>query len=241
MGTQLYTTMYKAVLSIILLSLAISSANTAEKLKMKLFIEALCPDSKAAIKNSFTPALEKGLLNMVDLDYIIAGNASDEGYKRGSGLYNFKCQHGEIECQTNILENCIVRLDSNRKRALETVGCMFDKIYMHSTYQDTYHTFIQCMAQNYKDDIPSLTNIENCSGADYKRGFDLFDDAIQQTPKDHSFIPWETVDGKTLTQDDRDAIHQDVFTWACNQYEGETIAACKKTKTDEGRLLIQYQ
>jgi len=86
------------------------------------------------------------------------------------------------------------------------------------------------MAQNYKDDIPTLTNVENCAGVDWKNGYDLLDDAIKTTPAEHSFIPWETVEGKTLTQSDRDAINDNVLQWACDNYDGEKVAACKSTQ-----------
>jgi len=110
----------------IILSLAVSAVHTADKLKMTLFVESLCPDCKHTVTTSFTPAINNGLLDMVDLDYVVAGNASDDKFVRGSGAYNFTCQHGSVECLANVYENCVVRLDSNRKRALQTVGCMFD-------------------------------------------------------------------------------------------------------------------
>merc|ERR1711862_891797 len=118
-------------------------------------------------------------------------------------------------------------MDSNRKRALQTVGCMFDEIEGNYTAEETYLVYNQCMALNYKDDSQTKHKVGECWGVNYKNGYDFLDDAINVTPKVHSFIPWETVEGMTLTQSDRDAIHEDVLQWACEHYKGESVAACK--------------
>merc|ERR1711957_174370 len=108
MGNNIYNkiNMKQYLLSVaIILSLAVSAVHTADKLKMTLFVESLCPDCKHTVTTSFTPAINNGLLDMVDLDYVVAGNASDDKFVRGSGAYNFTCQHGSVECLANVYCN----------------------------------------------------------------------------------------------------------------------------------------
>merc|ERR1712224_114318 len=193
--------------TIALIFLSAVSAQNVEKLKITLFVEALCPDSKHTVTTSFTPAINNGLLDMADVNYYLAGNASDDGYVRGSGKYSFKCQHDEIECGSNIDENCMLHHAPDRKTALLSIGCMFTEIMRHSTATETNDAFLKCTTQYYKTDFRTMVNIQKCKGSNIKEGLDLFDDAIKATPKDHTFIPWATVDGVTLTQKDRDAIN----------------------------------
>ena len=211
----------------LILCCASEAVHTADKLKISLYVEALCPDSKNTIQNSFTPAIKNGLLDMADVTYYLAGNASDDTYVRGSGEYKFTCQHDSIECGANIMENCMLRLAKDNKTALQSIGCMFDNIERHSDDVATYDAFVKCNTQFYKDDIPTLTNIENCAGPQISQGFDFFDDAIQATPKEHTFIPWAAVDGITLSQTDRDLINSNVLKWACDRYQGAKPAACQ--------------
>ena len=213
----------------LILCCAISTVHTTEKLKISLFIEALCPDSKNTVQKSFTPAVNNGLLDMADVTYYVAGNASDVGYIRGIGQYKFTCQHDSIECGANIYENCMLRLGKDNKTALQSIGCMFDNIERYSKDKDTFDAFMKCNAKFYRDDHATLANIVNCVGLHSSQGFDFFDDAIKATPKEHTFIPWAAVDGRTLNQADRDSINSNVLKWVCENYQGDKVAACKTT------------
>jgi len=214
----------------LILSLAVSTVNTADKLKMNLYVEALCPDSRWTMLMSMNSAIKGGLLDMVDLNYVVAGNASSDNYVRGSGEYNFTCQHGSVECFSNVYMNCVSHLDSNKKRALQTVICMFDYSARLANIVDQDEVLTKCLVKNYQDDALAIKKVQECAYGNMA-GFDLLDDAIKATPKDHTNIPWATVEGRTLTASDQKAISSDVLSWVCDNYDIDaSIAACKSTQ-----------
>merc|ERR1712224_483220 len=194
-----------------------------DKTKMKLFVEALCPDSRWTMLMSINGAIKSGLLDMVDLDFVVAGNASSDNYVRGSGEYNFTCQHGSVECFTNVYENCVLNTDSNKQRALETVICMFDFTARLSEMVDQDAVLSKCLTRNYGTDALTVKKIQSCAYGN-RAGFDMLDAAIKQSPPGRKGVPWFTVEGRTLTDDDQSAMSDDVYGWYCKNYD------CKKSQ-----------
>jgi len=167
---------------------------------------------------------------MADVEYHVAGNASNEGYIRGSGKYKFTCQHGQDECKANIYENCFLRMPGDKLTSLKSVACMFNRILHHKNPIPTNLAFLECANKFLEIDYTTWYGMILCGTEDHYKGLDFFDDAINLTPKDHTSIPWVIVEGITLTQDDRDSINSNVMEWVCQNYEGEKVEACTNQK-----------
>ena len=213
----------------LILACTISIVNTADKLKITLYIESLCPDCKNTVQGSFTPAIKNGLLDMAEVNYVTAGNASSENFKRGTMDYNFKCQHNDAECYANIYSNCMNNMAESEMQKFLYFDCMFNNLWAAgvdktSTMKDILDVWNVCLNKFVSEDQQRWVFYCSFNG----KGFNLFDDAIKATPK-HDFIPWAAVEGKTLTQADRDLINSDVLKWACDNFEGTKPESCKSS------------
>ena len=177
----------------------------------------MCPDCKHTLLDSFSPAIDNGLLEMADVNFNIAGNAKVD--TDSTGARTFTCQHGETECATNLMETCFQLSAPDHLTALKSVMCVFEDLPSNSKnlgvnrcadkYNLPFGPIFKCIVQG--------------------EGEQLFYDAIQRTPA-HTFIPWAVVDGKELTQSDRDMINNDVLKWACENYGGKKPESCNKMK-----------
>ena len=166
-------------------SLFATDNTTAEKLKITLNVESLCPDCKNTVTKSFMPAIDNGLLDMVEVTYVTAGNVSSDGYKRGSSMFSFHCQHKEPECWGNIYETCMWRYAENDMQKYKVFYCMFNEVDNHSTKSEVNTAWHKCF-EKFVGSIDVQMWIIDCSvNSD---GFLMFDDNIKATPK-HDFIP----------------------------------------------------
>ena len=85
-----------------------SDKEADDKIKIDLYYESQCPGCKALITTSFAEAMKaKGFLEMAELNFWPYGNAHET--KSASG-WTYTCQHGEPECQYNLIETCSKKL-----------------------------------------------------------------------------------------------------------------------------------
>jgi len=217
---------------LILVLLSVSSISAEEqKLKMVLHIEGLCPDSVNTVVESYGAAIEKGLLEMADVTFNIAGNASYKRASSGKVLYNYECQHGIEECYLNMLELCMIKNLNNSRKALETVVCMYNQTHTEGSLIPI--AFEKC-TMYYDWELDQKKTALECSVNGEGQAMML--EAIDNTPK-HDFIPWTVVDGKTLTVDDRTLINVNVFQYACNNFMGEKPETCNEGGNDKRRFI----
>ena len=74
----------------------------AKKLKLSVYFESLCPDSRLFITRQLTPTY--AVLNKIfDIDLVPYGN-SNWSYSETSKEVFFQCQHGQLECQGNKIQ-----------------------------------------------------------------------------------------------------------------------------------------
>ena len=222
--------MYKHFLKIIFLHQTTSfvySQTPTDKMKIDLYIEALCSDCKNASQKSYTPAIQNGLLEMADVNYIIAGNASHNRYIRGDGVYKFTCQFGVPECHALIYQNCMLKFIPDKVDKLLSISCMFDKIDNKSDTETIFKVYQKCASQ-YSKSVEHQVKILNCAEVDKSIGYDQLYDAILETPG-HNNIPWAVVENKPLSQKDRNAIDNNILKWACENYQGVKPKSCENT------------
>ena len=205
----------KAIFALCLL-LSVTAIAADDRLKVSLLYEFLCPGCQAAITGSFGPALPKGLLQMVDLQLIPYGNASE--YQNGS-KWSFQCQHGQDECYGNTIENCILAHINDDEKKLSAVVRM------------EHHAGNGLSADQALENTASELNfdhneIRTCARGD--EGNRLQHAAAVRTPS-HSWVPWVLLDGQHAN--DEDAIVSDIFRWACENYNGanQKPAGCNTT------------
>ena len=104
----------------------------AEKVKVELYYESLCPYSEAIITGSFKTAFNTpGFLDMAEILLVPYGNAKE--YPNGDS-WTYTCQHGINECLYNQIETCSNNYISDPLVAFNFIECI-ESIET----QDTYH------------------------------------------------------------------------------------------------------
>ncbi|XP_068626595.1 gamma-interferon-inducible-lysosomal thiol reductase-like [Battus philenor] len=91
-----------------------------DKIKVRVYYEALCPDSKHFFIKHLSPVAEK-LLEFVDVALVPYGKAST---KVENGKYYFMCQHGEEECYANKIHSCSIETLGNISLSIKFTECM---------------------------------------------------------------------------------------------------------------------
>jgi len=162
---------------------------------------------------------------MVDLSFVPFGNAEET---QVGNKWSFTCQHGETECQGNILDNCILAHSSDKKTALQAVVCIEQIANVNGKGFDAALT--QC-ASTYGFSVDDVTTCQNGD-----EGNALQHSAAVATPGDHEYVPWLVVDGAHPGTTEEDSIFDDVFAWACKNYTGANKpAAC----TTEKKMIVK--
>ncbi|ENN74078.1 hypothetical protein D910_11490 [Dendroctonus ponderosae] len=93
------------------------SGREIEKVKVSVYYEALCPDSKFFITYQLVPAYEE-LKEFLILDLIPYGKAE------ANGKIIFRCQHDQVECYANKIHACVIDEITNPEKQLKYISCM---------------------------------------------------------------------------------------------------------------------
>ena len=94
----------------------------AEKVRVELYFESLCPYCQSDITGSFADAFATpGFLDMADVIMIPYGNAHE--YRDGTS-WTFTCQHGVDECAYNEIECCSNKYVSDPLTAFNFINCV---------------------------------------------------------------------------------------------------------------------
>ncbi|KAJ8965022.1 hypothetical protein NQ314_004420 [Rhamnusium bicolor] len=89
--------------------------NVVNSVKVSIYYEALCPDSKSFIARQLHPNY-KEIANYVDLDLIPYGKAI---HNKNNGKWEFSCQHGPPECRGNKYQSCILSLKNGAENDVQ--------------------------------------------------------------------------------------------------------------------------
>ncbi|CAL4116004.1 unnamed protein product, partial [Meganyctiphanes norvegica] len=96
---------------------------SAKKVKVSAFFEALCPDSRNFVLAQLYPTY-KELKDIMEVEANAFGKAKSE--PNGTG-YSFKCQHGSKECHRNMLMACAKNY-LQEEEYLHFVNCIMDGV-----------------------------------------------------------------------------------------------------------------
>merc|ERR1712018_1125484 len=132
----------KRLLTLILFVVAPLATKANERvkddtLKVGVYFESLCPDSKAFTTTQLHPTYGK-LGKYLDVEFYPYGNAESIQTHQHGGRWSFKCQHAILECTGNIQIACILNLDTlSLSDKIDIVSCIMSQEHPHS-YVDPY-------------------------------------------------------------------------------------------------------
>ena len=152
---------------------------------------------------------------MMSIKLVPYGNARET--KNPDGSFNFTCQHGEIECEGNLIEACIIDMAKNDPEIyFPVIRCMENS-------DNPVYNADNCTRTH--SDLPYL-DVHVCAYG--KKGKALMHKNAMETAAlnpPHKFVPWVTVDGKADHQIEVDA-EQNLLAVVCNFYKGKRPGFC---------------
>ncbi|XP_069985912.1 GILT-like protein 1 [Penaeus vannamei] len=110
-------------LSLVSLFATAPAASEAAKVKVTVFYEALCPDSRNFITTQLYPVWNE-LKNITELDINAYGKAHEQGTGDESTL---RCQHGPRECAANAMLTCAKKYISDEQKLMDFTNCLMEK------------------------------------------------------------------------------------------------------------------
>jgi len=173
--------------------IAPNDVGCGKTIEVGVYIEALCPDSKDFVVNQLFPTFEKLSKSkppIMTVNLVTFGNANMDFAKNATKnpQITFTCQHGEQECQGNILQSCAV-LKYPIEQSLAFINCMFAS----QNWRTPWTSSAEC-AQKLKLDFNMLSE---CANSEDGLAIEYF--MAGQTNNlnpAHTFVPWVTLDGQ---------------------------------------------
>merc|ERR1712048_171255 len=95
----------------------------SSKLRMDVFYESLCPDSKHFISQQLAP-MYSTLHNDVNINFYPFGKTE---ITEVNGGYQFECQHGPRECHGNIVQACTIAYVRSSNDKVRLIICMMSQ------------------------------------------------------------------------------------------------------------------
>ncbi|XP_058824551.1 GILT-like protein 2 [Topomyia yanbarensis] len=170
-----------------------------------VFYEALCPDSKNFILKQLHPTFVRAP-SLIEIQFVPYGKATTSTNSDGS--LAFDCQHGPIECESNIIHACVVEAVHDARTRLNMVACM---IRDNMIPKDAFY---RC-AKEYSVEIESIQKCyDSPHGAELLK---LHGEATHALRPAVSFIPTITLDGQ---QGRQASILKDLFGEVCKVASG---------------------
>lgn len=150
-----------------------------QQVLVTVYYEALCPDSRSFIKHQLKPTFDQ-IEDYIEVSLVPYGKAetivtSDD--------YEFKCQHGEPECEANIIHACSIDKVLNPRKRLELVECMIS---------NNIHP--QAILESCAQGMDELKDIVKCSKSmEGRQLLKRYGDLTKNLHPNVSFIPTITL------------------------------------------------
>ena len=187
--------MRSAVLGLaILISLATVTIGDrdADRVKISVYYEVLCPDSKAFVTEQlYENVFNTSLAQSVIFDLVPYGKAQTS---KQNGQYKFTCQHGPRECIGNMMHACSIQLFGNLA-SVPFVNCM-----MKERNPDKHAQ--QCATQTGLD----WTKIQQCQSSNGPELLAAMGDRTHSLQPAMKFVPWITFNDQFSEQDQAEAL-----------------------------------
>jgi interferon, gamma-inducible protein 30 len=137
----------------------------------------------------------------------------------GSDDWSFTCQHGQRECEGNLIETCAIKLYESDfyTKALPYIICL------EANSADWTSQSKKCASQYGLD----FNAINTCATSKQGRQFVAqIADVTDNLNPVHTYVPWVVVNGVHSTTSEN-AVQSNMVKYVCSIYKGpERIAAC---------------
>ncbi|OXA50758.1 Gamma-interferon-inducible lysosomal thiol reductase [Folsomia candida] len=192
-----------------------------EKLKVSVYYESLCPDSKRFIRTQLYPVKRSSLGDKFVVELIPYGKATTTPT---STSYEFSCQHGENECNGNKMHACALKYINSTQVQLDFVHCSMST-------RNPPQSLTECAAK--LDIVDPVEEIRTC--AEGAEGSELLARNGVEThalrPKLY-FVPWITYNGVFSEENLQNS--QDSFkTVVCSELKKNGVSASECDATEE--------
>lgn len=182
----------KTNLMLLLLVSSLVLTVASDPVKVLVCTEALCPDCENFLQTQLVPAYLQLGPEVMDLQVIPFGNA----HRQSDGA--IICQHGEGECDANVYELCAIYMNPDPKDYLPFLDCL-----------------TRVLPMGHHDDPLDPSLFETCAGSLWWSGIkachdtpgavrQLIQTALDNTPKDHTYVPWIEIEGTHLDEETHD-------------------------------------
>eukprot|EP01083_Nonionella_stella_P042183 114097_1 len=170
---------------------------------------------------------------MVNITIYPYGNSRET--QLDSGQWNFSCQHGQPECDANMVETCFINLvNFNQNDYMDFVIAFEDALvqtqWNHTDPYATARSVLQTNPTLYK---VSWTELSACIGTNGTQGGatgNAYEHqmALWTASTNHQYTPWITLDGRHDNKIENDC-RADTLECTCNKYKG-TNSCCSQYK-----------
>jgi len=222
-----------------------ASPATPPRAKLEIHYETLCPYCSSLIGESLRSIWQdEEFQERIDIAMFPAGNVMavpvsqvSEGYKFFHGEihdrrldYIFQCQHGEQECLGNMIQACIMKVESKPSDHLPFLFCMEAGA---ATGDSIEKVAFECMQETHVD----VEEVLNCTQT--KAANDmmfLISNYSNSLSPQRTYVPWVTIDGEHF----EDADAGDLLGPLCKTLSPPLPSACKQeadSEQDPGNIL----
>jgi len=196
----------------------------ADPVQLQLYFEAECPFCQNFIVGSLQEAWSHGadFQKVCNFTLYPYGNAKEKTGDDGS--YTYQCQHGERECQGNLVEACVVGLSDNN--ATFYMPFMFE---FEGLLKKDGDTDVMKLAQKAGNTIgwsaQTVTDLGDCfSGPQGNKFQHNMAVLTSQLDPPHQYVPWLVLNGKH-TDDIQQDCQSNLIQCICKVYTG-TSSLC---------------
>jgi len=180
-------------------------ADGVQKIRLGVFYESRCPDSKRFFVQQLAPAMR-------ELGSILKPELVAFGHARVLGPNKMVCQHGPKECEGNRLMACVQSRATSELAMVETLVCLFEGA---SKTDD-------CISKHLPGVSPD--DINKCKTSD--ESFQMMVKNEKLTGK-LGYVPHITVDGQT-SEEIQTGAEWNLKQFLCNYYKGPKPDSCKQ-------------
>jgi len=191
------------------------AGDSPRKVRVRVYVEALCINSKRFINDQLFPAFRLLGPGVMDVEVVVFGNA-----KLDLNSKTVDCQHGPAKCDANVYEQCAVSIFHHPSRYLPFFVCLFRDLTMgHRDENYGASTFAECA----RESALNFDSIKACH-SDPDHAWELQKNASIITPSEHDHVPWVTIDGHIFDDSNGDFLQE-----VCKAYSssGHSHPACK--------------
>jgi len=185
----------------------VHALSTPPTVDVRVYYEALCPDSIKFITKQMWPAWQKLKDHGLNIDFVPYGKAST--FPSGDG-FSFKCQHGPRECKGNLYQACL--LDKIRpEQAPPLVNCIMGSPHLENSTQECINA-LGVTSLSYWD-------VDICHSSMEGQWLLKLNGDLTKVVRSHEsfFIPWITFNGVWSKETFDGALH-DFFGTLCKNF-----------------------